>query len=117
MPCVSLIIPVYNAQRYLRRCLDSVVKQDFMDMEVLLLNDGSRDKSLEICREYEAADLRIRVIDKENTGVSDTRNTGIRLASGKYLQFMDSDDWLADDAVESMVSAAERADCDLLIGI
>ena len=115
MPCVSLIIPVYNEQRYLRRCLDSVVKQDFMDMEVLLLNDGSRDKSLEICREYEAADLRIRVIDKENTGVSDTRNTGIRLASGKYLQFMDSDDWLADDAVESMVSAAERADCDLLI--
>lgn len=115
MPCVTLIIPVYNAQRYLRRCLDSVVKQEFMDMEVLLLNDGSRDGSLKICREYEAEDMRFHVIDKENTGVSDTRNVGMRLASGKYLQFMDSDDWLADGAVESMVTAAEQEDCDLLI--
>lgn len=112
---VTLIIPVYNADRYLRRCLDSVIKQNFVKMEVLLLNDGSQDESLKICREYEERDLRIRVIDKENTGVSDTRNLGMRLAKGKYLQFMDSDDWLADDAVESMVTAAERAGCDFLI--
>ncbi len=115
MPLVTLIIPVYNAEKYLSRCLDSVMRQEFTDMEVLLLNDGSRDGSLKICREYEEKDLRFRVIDKENTGVSDTRNVGIRLAEGKYLQFADSDDWLADDAVESMVRAAERENCDFLI--
>lgn len=115
MPLVTLIIPVYNAEKYLHRCLDSVVKQEFPDMEVLLINDGSHDRSIEICREYEEKDLRLHVIDKENTGVSDTRNLGMRLAKGKYLQFMDSDDWLAEDAVHSMVSAAEQEDCDLLI--
>ena len=106
MPLVTLIIPVYNAARYLRRCLDSVLEQDFADMEVLVLNDGSRDRSLEICREYEKRDSRIRVVDKENTGVSDTRNRGMRLAEGKYLQFMDSDDWLTPDATSSLVQAA-----------
>lgn len=115
MPLVTLIIPVYNAEKYLRRCLDSVVRQGLPDLEVLLLNDGSKDDSLKICREYEEKDARIRVIDKENTGVSDTRNLGMRLASGKYLQFMDSDDWLTDDAAESMALAAERENCDLLI--
>ena len=115
MPLVTLIIPIYNAEKYLHRCLDSVVKQEFPDMEVLLINDGSHDGSIEICREYEGKDLRFHVIDKENTGVSDTRNLGMRLAEGKYLQFMDSDDWLAEDAVDSMVSAAEQENCDLLI--
>ena len=104
MPLVTLIIPVYNAARYLRRCLDSVLEQDFADMEVLVLNDGSRDRSLEICREYEKRDSRIRVVDKENTGVSDTRNRGMRLAEGKYLQFMDSDDWLTPDATNCRIS-------------
>ena len=115
MPLVTLIIPVYNAKRYLRRCLDSVMEQTFMDMEVLLLNDGSKDNSLAICREYEEKDVRFRVIDKENSGVSDTRNLGMRLAQGKYLQFMDSDDWLTPDATESLVEAAEKEQCDLVI--
>lgn len=115
MPLVTLIVPVYNAKRYLRRCLDSVAEQTFTDMEVLLLNDGSKDDSLAICREYEEKDGRFRVIDKENTGVSDTRNLGMRLARGKYLQFMDSDDWLTPDATESLVEAAEREQCDLVI--
>lgn len=115
MAVVTLVIPIYNAKRYLRRCLDSVVRQNFWDMEVLLINDGSQDESLLICREYEEKDLRFRVIDKENTGVSDTRNVGIRLAKGTYLLFMDSDDWLADDAVESMVQAALKHRCDLVI--
>lgn len=115
MPLVTLIIPVYNAARYLRRCLDSVLAQDFSDMEVLVLNDGSKDKSLQICREYEAKDSRIRVIDKENTGVSDTRNQGMKLARGTYLQFMDSDDWLTPDAVRSLAEAAQADDCDLVI--
>ena len=115
MPLVTLVIPVYNAEKYLRRCLDSVAAQDFLDMEVLLLDDGSGDGSLKICREYEEKDLRFHVIHKENTGVSDTRNLGIRLAKGTYLQFVDSDDWLTEDAVECMVLAAEREQCDLVI--
>ncbi len=115
MPLLTLIIPIYNAERYLRRCLDSVMEQTFTDMEVLLMNDGSRDKSLEICREYENRDSRFRVIDKENSGVSDTRNQAMSLARGKYLQFMDSDDWLTPDAVESLVMAAEEEQCDLVI--
>lgn len=115
MPLVTLIIPVYNAERYLRRSLDSVSAQTFSDMEVLLLNDGSKDGSLGICREYEKKDVRFRVIDKENSGVSDTRNLGMRLACGKYLQFMDSDDWLTPDATESLVQTAERDQCDFVI--
>ena len=115
MPLVTLIIPVYNAARYLRRCLDSVLAQDLADMEVLVINDGSRDKSLQICREYKERDPRIRVIDKPNTGVSDTRNLGMREAQGKYLQFMDSDDWLTPDASRSLAEAAEADDCDLVI--
>lgn len=115
MPLVTLMIPIYNAERYLRRCLDSVAEQTFQDMEVLLLNDGSKDDSLSICKEYEQKDARFRVVDKENTGVSDTRNQGMRLAHGKYLQFMDSDDWLTPDATESLVTAAEKDQCDLVI--
>lgn len=115
MPLVTLIIPIYNAERYLRRCLDSVAEQTFKDMEVLLMNDGSKDRSLEICREYEKKDSRFRVVDKKNTGVSDTRNLGMRMATGKYLQFMDSDDWLTPDASECLVTAAEEEQCDLVI--
>lgn len=115
MPFVSLIVPVYNAEKYLRRCLDSVVQQTFQDMEIILVNDGSEDTSLEICREYEKADSRFFVINKENTGVSDSRNRAIREARGTYLQFMDSDDWLTPDATESFVYAAKKYDCDLVI--
>lgn len=115
MPLVTLIIPVYNAERYLRRCLDSVTAQSFQDMEILLINDGSTDGSLSVCREYAEKDPRFRVIDKENSGVSDTRNQGMRLAAGKYLQFMDSDDWLTPDATESLAEAAQRDGCDLVI--
>ena len=94
MPLVTLIIPVYNAERYLRRCLDSVAAQTFTDMEVLLMNDGSTDGSLAICKEYEERDLRFHTIDKENSGVSNTRNIAMKLARGMYLQFLDSDDWI-----------------------
>lgn len=115
MPLVTLIIPIYNAERYLRRCLDSVAAQTFGDMEVLLMNDGSKDRSSAICREYEERDARFRTIDKENSGVSDTRNQGMQLARGKYLQFMDSDDWLTPDATQSLVEAAEKDQCDMVI--
>ena len=115
MPLVSLIIPAYNAEKYLRRCLNSAMEQTFRDMEIIVVNDGSTDTTLEIGREYEEMDERFRVIDKVNTGVSDSRNQAIKAAVGKYLQFMDSDDWLARDATESLVYAAEKYDCDMVI--
>ena len=115
MSLVSLIIPIYNAQTYLRRCLTSAMEQTFQDMEIILVNDGSTDGSLDICREYEKKDPRFRVIDKENTGVSDSRNQAINAAHGIYLQFLDSDDWLTPDATEIFVHAALKYDCDLVI--
>ncbi|MGN0373001.1 MAG: DNA-deoxyinosine glycosylase [Enterocloster sp.] len=115
MPLVSLIIPVYNAEKYLRRCLDSARAQTFSDLEIILVNDGSTDRSLEICREYMKLDPRFRLIDKENTGVSDSRNKAISAAKGEYLQFMDSDDWLTPDATEILMMAARSLDCDLVI--
>lgn len=115
MPFVSLIIPVYNAEKYLRRCLTSAMEQTFQDMEIIIVNDGSTDDSLTICQEYQRMDPRFRIIDKENTGVSDSRNRAIAEAHGEYLQFMDSDDWLTPDATESFVYAAKKFDCDLVI--
>ena len=115
MPFVSLIIPIYNAEKYLRRCLDSAMQQTFQDMEIIVVNDGSEDGSLDICREYEKMDSRFHIIDKENTGVSDSRNRAIDVAQGEYLQFLDSDDWITPDATESLVYAARKYDCDLVI--
>lgn len=115
MPFISLIIPVYNAEKYLRRCLSSAAEQTWNDMEIIVVNDGSTDGSLEICREYQQKDSRFRIIDKENTGVSDSRNQAIAAAEGTYLQFMDSDDWLTPDATEILVQTAVNHDCDLVI--
>jgi len=114
-PKVSIIIPVYNAEKYLRRCIDSVLGQEYRDFELLLVNDGSTDTSGVICEEYAKKDHRVRVTHKENTGVSDTRNLAISQARGKYLQFVDSDDWLTSDATRLLVKAAEENGCDLVI--
>jgi glycosyltransferase involved in cell wall biosynthesis len=92
IPQISIIIPVYNTEKYLRECLDSVVNQTLRDIEILCVNDGSTDGSLAILREYEAKDSRIKVIDKENEGVSIARNTGLELSIGEYILFVDSDD-------------------------
>ena len=115
MPFVSLIIPVYNAEKYLRRCLTSAMEQTFKDMEILVVNDGSTDESLAICREYAQMDPRFHIINKENTGVSDSRNRAIQIAKGDYLQFMDSDDWLTPDATETFVYAPQKFNCDRVI--
>lgn len=114
-PKVSVIIPIYNAEKYLRRCIESVLKQDFEDFELLLVDDGSKDLSGHICDEYAKQDERIRVIHKENSGVSDSRNLAISLARGEYLQFMDSDDWITPDATGLLVRSAMENACDLVI--
>lgn len=114
-PTVSIIVPVYNAQKALHRCVDSILNQEYTDFELILANDGSKDSSGTICDEYAAKDSRVRVIHKENTGVSDTRNTAIAQAKGTYLQFLDSDDWITPDATKLFVRAATEHNCDLVI--
>ena len=114
-PKVSIIVPVYNAEKSLARCVDSILNQEFRDFELILMDDGSRDRSGEICDGYARADARVVVVHKENTGVSDTRNQAIARARGTFLQFVDSDDWLTADATKLMVRASEETGCDLVI--
>lgn len=114
-PIVSIIVPVYNAEETLRRCIESVLNQGFTDFELLLVDDGSTDSSAGICREYENGDRRVRVIHKENTGVSDTRNLGLSEARGTFVQFLDSDDWITPDATSLMVRAARDSGADMVI--
>lgn len=112
---VSIIVPIYNAEQYLRRCVDSILNQEYTDYELLLVNDGSTDASGDICEEYGDRDPRVIVIQKENTGVSDSRNRALDRARGKYLQFLDSDDWITPDATRLFVRAAEEYGCDMVI--
>ena len=88
-PAISIIIPVYNADKYLRRCIDSVISQSFTDFELILVDDGSKDKSPQICDEYASQDKRVRVIHKVNGGVSAARNDGLDIAKGEYVTFID----------------------------
>ena len=92
MPVISVIVPIYNSEKYLHRCIDSILAQTFSDFELLLINDGSTDKSGEICREYMLKDLRVRAFNKENGGVSSARNFGLNKACGEWIAFVDSDD-------------------------
>jgi len=114
MPLVSIIVPVYNVADYLPQCLESICAQTFPDFEVLLVNDGSTDASPQLCRDCAAADPRFRVIDKPNSGVSDSRNAALSQASGKYLQFVDADDWLPPESTQRLVHAAESTGADLV---
>ncbi len=114
-PVVSVIVPVYNAQKSLARCIDSILNQTFKDFELILLDDGSTDTSGEICDRYAEIDERVRVIHKENSGVSDTRNRGLDIAEGKYLQFLDSDDWITPEATGLFVRTVEENQCDMVI--
>ena len=96
-PLISIIVPVYNAESTLNQCIDSIINQKFTDWELLLVNDGSSDRSGEICDEYAAKDSRIKVFHKENGGVSSARNVGIDNSLGKWVTFIDSDDKIFDD--------------------
>lgn len=114
-PLVSIIIPVHNGALTLRRCLRSVLRQTWRDIEVLLVNNASTDDSLALCQTFAAADRRVTVMDTAVPGVSHARNLGLRQARGKYLQFVDCDDWLAGDATEQLAGAAEADGCDLVV--
>lgn len=114
-PVVSIIVPIYNGEKTLTRCVKSISEQKFTEYELLLINDGSTDKSLEICRELEKKNKRIRIIDKENEGVSATRNFGIKEARGRYIQFIDCDDYVTNDYLDCLVQIMEKEQSDLVI--
>lgn len=113
MKKVSIIIPVYNSEKYISKCLDSVLNQTYKNIEILVINDGSKDNSIDILREYEKKDDRIVVIDKENEGVAKTRNQGIKKATGDYIMFIDNDDFIDEDYVETYL---KNTDYDIVIG-
>lgn len=115
MPKISVVIPIYNVEKYLPECIDSVLAQDFQDYEVILVNDGSTDGSLAIAQQYEKDHAHIRLISQENKGLGGARNTGIKHAQGEYILFMDSDDRLAPDTLSATAAAAQREESDIVI--
>lgn len=113
---VSIIVPIYNAEKTIQRCLESIINQTYSHLEVILVDDGSLDSSWNICKNITEGDSRFTIIQKENGGVSSARNCGIIHARGKYLMFLDSDDWLARDMIEYYVNLIREYDSDIVIG-
>ncbi len=113
-PLISIIVPVYNIEEYLPRCIESVLAQTYTNLELILVDDGSKDRSGEICDEYQKKDSRIQVIHKENGGSSSARNVGIRAARGQYLGFVDSDDYVEKTMYETMVRGIESTGCNII---
>lgn len=102
---ISVVVPIYNVEKYLRKCINSIINQTYSNLEIILVNDGSTDGSGEICNEYACKDGRILVINKRNGGLSDARNCGIEIAKGKYIVFIDSDDYIETDMIENLYRA------------
>jgi len=114
-PKISVIVPVYNVEKYLERCFKSLITQTLKDIEIIVVNDGSTDKSLNIINSFKDRDSRLIVIDKENTGVSHCRNIAMDFAKGEYLAFVDSDDWIDNNMLEDMYEQAKEAELDLVM--
>lgn len=112
---ISIIVPVYNAEEYLNQCLNTLVNQTYKNIEIICINDGSVDDSLDILFSYASKDSRVIVINKENTGVSDSRNVGIKNASGKYIMFVDSDDWIELNTCETAIESIELLNADIVM--
>lgn len=112
---VSVIVPIYKVEAYLPRCIDSILRQTYLQLDIILVDDGSPDNCGTICDEYAAKDSRIRVIHKPNGGLSDARNAGLEIASGDYIYFVDSDDWIADDAIETLIKTMDNQ-TDIVMG-
>ena len=106
-PEVSIVVPVFNVENYIERCVKSIISQTLKTIEIIFLDDGSTDNSLNILRDYEKKDERIQIFDCGEIGVSKCRNKGIELSSGKYIMFVDSDDWIDSNMVEVMYKKAE----------
>ncbi|MDY0177207.1 MAG: glycosyltransferase [Lentisphaeria bacterium] len=115
MPIISVIVPIYKVEPYLPACLDSILAQSFTNFELILVNDGSPDNCGAISEAYAARDRRIQVIHKTNGGLSDARNAGLDRAKGDYISFIDSDDWVAPDFLESLLGALQRQKADIAV--
>lgn len=111
---VSIIVPIYNAEQYIQECIESILKQTYIDFELILVDDGSRDRSLEICNTMADEDSRISVIHQDNAGVTRARARGVKAAKGTWITFVDADDWLPHDAIESLIQA--KGDADIVVG-
>ena len=119
MPKVSVIVPIYKVEGYMDKCIDSILAQTLQDLEIILVDDGSPDKCGARCDEYQTIDSRIRVIHKPNGGLSDARNAGLEIATGEYIGFVDSDDYIHENMFELLVDLCEKKNtlisgCDLV---
>ncbi|MBR3888614.1 MAG: glycosyltransferase family 2 protein [Clostridia bacterium] len=115
-PKISIIIPVYNAEKFISKCLDSAINQTYKNIEIICVNDGSKDNSLKILEEYSAKDSRVVIVNKQNAGVSEARNDGIKNSTGEYIAFLDSDDWLERDAIGNLFEALVENKVDVVRG-
>lgn len=113
---ITVIVPVYNVEKYIKECVESLINQTYKNIEIILVDDGSKDKSGTICDAYAAKDNRIKVIHKKNEGLGFARNTGLKVAQGKFVTFIDSDDKADTDLVEKLMNEIYKADCDTCIG-
>ena len=114
MPSISIVVPIYNTSPYLAKCLDSILEQTLSDMEIILVDDGSTDDSGSICDQYAKKDSRVRVVHKSNGGLVSSRKTGIQIATGQYIGFVDSDDWIEAEMYETLYSLAQQYDADIV---
>lgn len=114
---VSVIVPVYNSEQYLNRCIESLLDQSYSNIEIMIVNDGSTDKSLNICEKYKKVDNRIVIINQENKGVGKARNTGLKNVTGNYIMWVDSDDYIEKNHIESFVNRIEESDYDVAIAL
>lgn len=114
MPALSIIVPVYNTKKYLNQCIDSIISQSYKDIEIIIVDDGSTDGASAICDSYRDADCRVKVIHQENRGLLSARMTGVINAEGEYIGFVDSDDWIAEDMYEELMSVAKSEKCNIV---
>lgn len=112
-PLISVIVPIYNVEKYLARCVDSIVNQTYKNLEIILVDDGSPDRCPQMCDDYAKKDSRIKVVHKNNGGLSDARNAGMAVATGKYISFIDSDDYVSDDFFECLLDVVNKENSDI----
>ena len=113
---ITIVVPVYNVEKYIDRCLKSLLNQTYNNLEIILVDDGSKDNSGKICDQYVKKDKRIKVVHKKNGGLSDARNAGLEVTKGKYVSFVDSDDWISDDAIEVLYKYLISENADIVCG-
>lgn len=115
MPKISVIVPVYKAEKFLATCIESILNQTYGNLEIILVDDGSPDSCGKICEKYALSDSRVKVVHQKNAGVAAARNVGLDLAEGDYVTFVDSDDYIQPQMYEKMIRCAEHNHCDLVI--